>query len=476
MREKNTGSTPFVNYVDQAIHVSRSEITEYEQTFINSARQRFETWIDRNEQATIAALPSFPKEGQAAQSKQLILLRELAQQYQKIGSNEEITLGNTSFNAEYHRYSADVKGCVLLPTTSQFRPAHKRWQIEGLLAQMRGINNVGHALNLPLSELPLLFEIHLPQDFIIDNYKVGTNWGWVQDLGAVTTISSAGVDGLPSRSEGHYEHEAWHKLIHMMFPELYNNVLRPKPHLEESMAIMTELIMPNGNEDLYQNYSNPSYPTFKNGMLQSYLAQLTPESLIKPLSFKDLDGGQRFAHGLYVDRLPLAMFMKTMIQGGLLTGQNETENLQIADQLMNRLALGLKFMENYKFRQYISESQNKSSLTHISSVLDTMQTANEFTEDQFLKNILSLNIQDPAKVTNEVEKLYKKFCALSTFTLMMHHTENVSFSPDLMAIDFDSAVLDTVRKQAVKLDSHCKKNQDYFNPKFQAIQQLHRNY
>lgn len=169
----------------------------------------------------------------------------------------------------------------------------------------------------------------------VDQEPLVNSLGWIQDSGPITFEQHWESTNYlrPDGRAGIQIHEMMHQWIQSYYPELYwkKNGLRENPYLDELIAMVAELF------DLYRHYSTedirashvgddvskyapdfnfmdgvPTHKLIPDGMLQTYYSQINYQSLAKPMSFENLNGGLTFDSTLYFRRLLPALLAMNM--------------------------------------------------------------------------------------------------------------------------------------------------------------------
>jgi len=130
--------------------------------------------------------------------------------------------------------------------------------------------------------------------------------GWVNDFGAAIMLNTDGRKYLLGREEAHGDHEAMHRLLMYEEPEVFLEILKIHPYLDESMAILASLLLSKSNsKGLFEGLPLGN---------EAYQNELMVEKLLEPLIFDELDGGQEFDTNLYCQWMVLAMFWQTLLE------------------------------------------------------------------------------------------------------------------------------------------------------------------
>jgi len=164
------------------------------------------------------------------------------------------------------------------------------------------------------SEEPIiLINIFLPKRLSSD--EEFNRSGWVKDFGPAIFLNPIAYGNLPSRTDGHTAHEAFHRWMQILHTSYYSQAIKPHPYLDESLAIAYSILHQNRlSTRAYEPKRLEGYRGLPQGMEQGYLSSLTEEDILHPLSFDELDG-KGFNSDLYNQRLTFAIFLLSITKG-----------------------------------------------------------------------------------------------------------------------------------------------------------------
>jgi hypothetical protein len=269
--------------------------------------------------------------------------------------------------------------------------------------------------------IPPLFTIDVPQDGLSVDKNKEEITSWVSDFGPAIFCSSKGRDGLPGRTAGHVDHETFHRIVSLGYPETNVAVFETNPYLKESLAITAASLLYPIPQTVFLNSienDNVVCPALPAGMEQSYLASLTEGEIVHPLTFQELNGGQLFQHHLYAQRMMLSAFISTLAFGTA-NDYEVTESIQINVQAESEL-----------FRQILNRGlqyvngpavNGPDKIIALEHIMNTIREVNnkriegvDVTDETFWQEFFR-NVKSPILITRGlVERMYQKYAKIIT--------------------------------------------------------------
>ncbi|NCT55283.1 hypothetical protein GW755_00395 [bacterium] len=382
---------------------------------------------------------------------QQAFLNSILEQSEQIYSGEKVKIGNTEFEVIMTRHHPLDEGRLLVPNGPDAF-ANLYIPVEISLQYLRSMREVLSYFGKPM---PMMVFPFLPQKFNLNGSGI-EGLGWVQDSGPVIFQMPSAIDGLPGRVHGHCAHEAFHCGVSYSYPELYWQLFRYNSHLDESLAILTDLIL-SWNEYNYRYhspattmFSNPTIDGFPGGMTQSYMAGATVENILNPGSFNEINA-VGFDHSAYPKRMQLAMLTILLSLGA------NNPNLVANPQAFEVYAQGVQ--------QAISKDtppplnmRRDSVMGHITTVIQKLEeiriTKGIVSENDYWKLMLNSKVVNKA----EVERVYSCLTPLTLVAYLFYVIRSpYDLDLPLSISNYDQTILDAAKKAAEGLG---------INPKF----------